>query len=72
MPPYETRAGLPSEGETYGRLIECLRIAQEQSAMLSHLTGLNGATAASRGWLIISEQLKAMNRHVTMLAVRKI
>ena len=72
MSKYETRNGLPTEGETYQKLIELLREAQEQSAMLSHLRGLNNGVAAARGWLVISEQLKAMQRAVIAVAVGKL
>ena len=70
--PYETRTGLPTEADLYQKLIEGLRVAQEDAAMLSHIRGLNSGTAAARGWLIISEQLKAMQRAVIAIAVGKL
>ena len=63
---------LPTEADLYTQLMEHLRKAQEHSATISHLSGLNGATATSRGWLIVSEQLKAMQRAVTAIAVGKL
>jgi hypothetical protein len=72
MTKYETRNGLPTEGDLYQKLIENLRIAQEDAAMLSHLRGLNHGVAAARGWLVISEQLKAMQRVVIAIAASKL
>jgi hypothetical protein len=72
MPKYETRAGQVTEADLYQKLIENLRIAQEDAAMLSHLRGLNHGVAAARGWLVISEQLKAMQRAVIAIAVGKL
>ena len=69
---YETRAGLPSESETYQKLIEHLRQAQEQAAFLSHLRGLQSGSAAAQGWLIVSEQLKAMQRVTIAIATGKL
>lgn len=72
MSKYETRNGLPTEGDVYQKLIENLRIAQEDAAMLSHLRGLNNGVAAARGWVVISEQLKAMQRVVIAIAASKL
>ncbi len=64
---------IPTEAEVYTQLMEHLRKAQEAAATISHLTGLNQAKApTTRGWLIISEQLKAMQRAVTSIAVGKL
>ncbi len=64
---------VPTEAEVYTQLMEYLRKAQEAAATISHLTGLNSSKAATtRGWLIISEQLKAMQRVVTSIAVGKL
>jgi len=61
----------PTEGECFARLIEHLRKAQEECAMLSHLTGSNDHKAAARGWLAVSEQLRVTQRVVTTIAKGK-
>ena len=63
---------LPTEGEVFAQLIEFLRKAQESTAMLSHLSGANDRKTASKGWLVVSEQLKAMQRVVTQIATGKL
>ena len=73
MSKYETKAGYVTEAEVYTQMMEHLRKAQECAATISHLTGLNSAkTATTRGWLVVSEQLKAMQRAITAIAVGKL
>lgn len=62
---------VPTSGETFAKLIENLRYAQEHSAMLSHLAGENQETKLKIGWLHVSENLKKMQRIVTDLATRR-
>lgn len=62
---------IPTEGETFSKVIEYIRKAQEETATLSHLTGLNGHAAAAQGWLAVSEQLKVMQRVIIQIAKRK-
>ena len=72
MSRYPTTAGQLSESDTYAKLSEHLRLAQEDAAMLSHITGLSNRPAVSNGWLLISEQLKRFNHVVTNLAAGKL
>lgn len=62
---------IPLEGDEYAKLIEHIRKAQEASAMLAHLCK-DKSEAQSRGWLIVSEQLKLFQHTVTLLATRKL
>lgn len=62
---------LPTQGETFAKLIEYLRKAQEEAATMSHLlnaAGNNRDKLLAKGWLVISEGLKAMQFKVTQLA----
>ena len=68
---YQTTAGLPTEGDTFTKLMDALRTAQDCAALLSHLTGLNGAAGTSYGWLQISERLKLTQQVVTSIAIGK-
>lgn len=61
---------LPTESETFAKLLEHLRKAQEEAATLGHLCADNEPTR-SHGWLGISELLKKMTHQVTKLAMRK-
>ena len=61
----------PTKGESYARLIEHLRLAQEDAAMLMHLTNADGdapGTVIARGWWHVTEHLKDMQEHITKLA----
>lgn len=61
-------------GETYSRLIEHLRLAQEDAANLAHIANSEtiSGTTVGRGWLTISEALKLMQHKVTQLATAKL
>lgn len=63
---------VPTKGETFAKLTEHLRLAQEDAAMLAHLA--NDGDAKSRriaiGWLGVSEQLKLTIHAVTSLATK--
>jgi hypothetical protein len=61
---------LPTESETFAKLLEHLRLAQEDAAMLGHLCADNEPTR-SHGWLGISELIKRIVAQVTKLAMRK-
>lgn len=63
---------IPTEGEEYAKLIEYIRKAQESAAMLAHLCKANDKSVAARGWLVISEQMKRMQRVVTQIASGKL
>jgi hypothetical protein len=61
---------VPTPGETFAKLIEYLRLAQEASAMLAHLTRDDDKLQA-QGWLAVSEMLKKTQWNVTSLAKRR-
>lgn len=61
---------LPTESETFAKLLEHLRKAQEEAATLGHLCADNEPTR-SHGWLGISELLGRMVVQTTKLAMRK-
>jgi hypothetical protein len=67
---YETIGGQVTQGETYMKLMDHLREAQECAAVLSHLTGLNDEKLLSQGWLGISEMFKLIQGQVTKLATK--
>ncbi len=64
---------VPTRGETYARLIEHLRLAQESAATMAHLHNADGdapGMVLGRGWLNISELIRKMQFSVTELAKR--
>lgn len=66
---------IPTVGETYAKLIEHLRLAQEDAAMLSHLRSAEGddkGRLIGKGWLTVSEALKLMLHKVTQLAAGRL
>lgn len=62
--------GLPTNGETFAKLLEHLRLAQEDAAMLAHLNNANNNALIAKGWLAVSEMLKVTQHNVTKLAKR--
>jgi len=60
---------IPTKGETYAKLIERLRYAQEDSAMLAHLTRDDDKLTA-RGWLAVSELIKRLQHQIGQLATK--
>lgn len=61
---------VPTQGEAYARLMENLRYAQENAAMLAHLANANDDRTMAMGWLSVSELFKKVQRQVTDLATR--
>jgi len=59
---------IPTQGETYARLLEYLRKAQEEAAMMAHLLQANDSTRLALAWLAVSENMKKMQHHLTILA----
>ena len=60
---------IPTRGETFAVLIEHLRKAQENAAMMAHLEA-DTDRLVSKGWLAIEELLKKTIYNVTRLAKR--
>ena len=63
---------VPTQGESYSKLIEYLRKAQEEAATLGHLASANDNRLTALGWLTVSEALKKMQHHITLLAQGKL
>ncbi len=62
---------VPTRGETYAKLIEHLRQAQDDAAMMAHLHNTEGNDMdklLARGWLGTSEMLKLIAYQITELA----
>lgn len=63
---------IPTKGETFAKLTEHLRLAQEDAAMMAHL--INEGDTRSRnvaiGWLHVENQLKLTVHAVTALATK--
>lgn len=69
--------GVPTQGETFAKLLEHLRYAQEDAAMMAHLiqaqdTGNQMDKLLARGWLGIEEMLKMTVHNVTKMAMGKL
>lgn len=60
---------IPTKGEEFAKLIEHLRYAQENCAMLAHLHR-DESKLTAQGWLAISEMLKLVQGKVTTLATK--
>lgn len=62
---------VPTQGEVFARLCERLRLAQEDSATLAHLTRSMSDSAKDKaladGWIAVSELLKRMQYQVTKI-----
>jgi hypothetical protein len=63
--------GVPTQGEAYSKLMEHLRLAQEEAATLAHLASANDDRKLAQGWLLVSENFKKMQHSVTTLAMRR-
>lgn len=63
---------VPTEGECYSRLMEHLRMAEEESAMIAHLANANDYRNRAIAWLKVSELFKEMQKKVTSLAMDKL
>jgi hypothetical protein len=61
---------IPTTGETFAKLIEHLRLAQEDCAMMAHLLNAEGTNHLGKQWLLISEMLKKAQYNITHLAKR--
>ena len=70
--PYETKAGVFSEGETFMQAIEHLRLAQEAVSVLGHYKKENGDELIGQCYLAFAMQLGLMCHHVTQAATKGI
>lgn len=64
---------LPTKSEVYSRLMEHIRLAQEDAAMLAHLNNADGdapGMVIAKGWLNVSELFRTLAERVTRLATK--
>lgn len=59
---------VPTQGESFSKLIEYIRKAQEEAAILAHLARANNSIAVANGWLAMSENFKKAQQIVTAIA----
>jgi hypothetical protein len=69
--PYETRAGQPSEADTFAQLLEYLRLAEEAAYLIGHLRNAQNDKLEGRCWLEIGEMLKFTQKNITSLATKR-
>lgn len=60
---------IPTQGETYSRILEHLQLLQEETAMMAHLLQANDSTKLALSWLAVSENFKKMQYQLTQLAM---
>ena len=68
---WETQGGLPTPSLMYAQLLEHLRQAQENAAMLAHLQRTEDGIkdqAIANGWLAIAELFRKTEIKITQLA----
>lgn len=61
--------GIPTIGETFAKLVEHLRLAQEDAAMLAHLRA-DDSRPLAMGWLAVEDRLKKLVHLVTQMATK--
>jgi len=61
---------VPTQGETYAKILEHLIKLQEDCAMMSHLAAANDDRSLANQWLIVSENFRKMQHQLTQLATR--
>lgn len=72
---YETIGGQVTRGETFAKLTELLREAEDCANVLAHLHNTEGNDADklfARGWLQIGQLLARMRVQITNLAMGKL
>lgn len=63
--------GVPTRGETFAKLLEYVRLAEEQSAMMAHLHNTEDNDKdklLAKMWLAVSEQFRVTGLKITSLA----
>ena len=64
---------VPTKGETFAKLVEYLRKAQEEAATLAHLNNADGdqmGRIIAKGWLGVSDVMNKIVHEVTQLATK--
>lgn len=69
MSKYETSAGKVSRADTYKKLVELLREAQDQALILGHMDKADDEMVRGQGFLAMGELLGRAASQVTKLAV---
>lgn len=68
--------GVPTQGESFAKLSEYIRLAQEEAATLGHLTRSMSTSSKDKaladGWIAVSEMMKRINFQVIKLAQGKL
>lgn len=68
MSKYETIGGRPSKDQTYAKLVEFMREAQDQANLLGHMMKEDGNEVNGQGLLAIAELLGRAAQQVQKLA----
>jgi len=64
--------GVPTIGEEYSKLMEYLRKAEENAAMIAHLHNANDHREMAKLWLKVSENFKQLQHQLTQLATGRL
>jgi len=71
---YETIGGQVTRGETYAKLMDHLREAQECACVLSHLHNTEGNDMdklLAKGWLGVAEMFRVTQLKITQMAMKR-
>jgi hypothetical protein len=63
---------VPTEGETYAKILEHLIKLQEETATMSHIVHANDRKDLARAWIAVSENFKKMQQRLTLLAMGRL
>jgi len=63
---------VPTSGETFAKLIEYIRKAQEECAIMAHLEKANDQHRRAFMWLAVSENMKHLVGTVTKIATGRL
>lgn len=63
---------VPTSGETFAKMTEYVRKAQECAAMLSHLDNANNDRVRAMQWLAMSENFKRIEHVLRQLATGRL
>lgn len=61
---------VPTQGETYSKILHYLIKLQEESATMAHLAAANDDRSLANAWLNVSENFKKMQHSLTQLATK--
>ena len=63
---------VPTSGETFAKLVEHIRKAQEECATMAHLEKANDQHRRAYMWLAVSENMKRLTDTVTKIATGRL